>query len=73
MIFIQKAAHKMLVNFTNILRAAFPPIFLHRKSIEQNFKYKKTALETFVQKAARKMMVKLTPDEQDRGTTVSTR
>ncbi len=42
-----------MVNFTNILKAAFPPIFLRRKGVKPYFKYKK---------AVPKMLVKLTPD-----------
>jgi hypothetical protein len=38
-----------MVNFTNILRAVFPQIFLRRqKSIKSNFKYKKASHETFI-------------------------
>jgi hypothetical protein len=64
---IQKAAHKMLVkltprvNFTNILLAAFAPLFLRQKSTNLKSQYKKALRETFVQKAAHKMLVKLTP------------
>ncbi len=35
------------VNFTNILRAAFAPIFLHQKSMKLKFKYIKALPETF--------------------------
>ena len=49
------------VNFTNIFRAAFPPISLCQKNTNLSHKYKKAAQKTFVQKAARKMVVKLTP------------
>jgi hypothetical protein len=33
-----------MVNFSNILRAAFPPIFLCHKRIKLNFKYKKSCV-----------------------------
>ncbi len=33
---------RLVVNFTNILRAAFSPIFFRQKSINPNFKYKKS-------------------------------
>ena len=49
------------VNFTNILQAAFGPISFRQKNTTSR-KYKKAARKTFVQKAARKMLVKLTPD-----------
>ena len=50
-----------LVNFTNILRTAFAPISLRQKSTNLQYKYRKAALKTFEQKAARKMLMKLTP------------
>ena len=44
-----------LVNFNNILRAAFLPISLRRKSLNLQCKYRKAALKSFVQK---KLLVK---------------
>jgi hypothetical protein len=50
------------VNFTNVLRAAFPPILLRQKSAKPNFKYKKTCTYNFcTKKAAHKILVNLTP------------
>jgi hypothetical protein len=34
----------LIVNSTNILRAAIPPIFLCQKTIKPNFKYKKSCV-----------------------------
>jgi hypothetical protein len=48
------------VNYTNILRGAFAPIFLRQKSTSLRCKNKKSANETF-KKEAHKMLVKLTP------------
>ncbi len=45
-----------IVNFTNILRAAFMPIFLFLK-----YKHKKLQAKFLYSKAVRKMLVKLTP------------
>ncbi len=62
----EKAAYKMLVklapgpNFTNILKAAFAPIFLHQKSTK-NVSTNKLRAKLSYDKAARKMLVKLTP------------
>jgi hypothetical protein len=39
------------VNFTNILRAAFAPIFLRTKSKNLKSKYKKASYETFVRQS----------------------
>jgi hypothetical protein len=39
------------VNFTNVLRAAFAPIFLPQKRKYLKRKYKNVATETFVQKS----------------------
>ncbi len=39
------------VNFTNVLRAAFAPIFLRQKSINLKFKYKSVSRKTFVRKS----------------------
>jgi hypothetical protein len=47
------------VNFTNTSRAAFTLIFLSHKSNNLIFKHKEDA--RFVQKAAHKILVKLTP------------
>jgi hypothetical protein len=52
------------VNFTNILRAVYALIFLHQKSTNLNCKYKKLNLKLLYEKAASKMLVKLTPDER---------
>ena len=51
------------VNFTNILRAAFMPISFRQKSTNLKCKYKKAAQKNCVQKAAHKMLVKLTPGQ----------
>ncbi len=48
------------VNYTNTLKAAFEPIFLFQKSKNLKCKHTKATNETFVQKTARKMSVKLT-------------
>ncbi len=59
----EKAALKMLakltqgVNFTNILRAAFAPVFLRQKNIST----KKLRAKLLYETAAHKMLVKLTP------------
>ena len=47
------------VNFTNILQAAFAPISFTNTNLSRI--YKKAAQKTFVEKAARKMLVKLAP------------
>jgi len=58
-----KAAFKMLVkltpvvNFTNILWAAFSP-----KNYKAKLKIEKSWQNTFIQKSAHKMLVKLTTD-----------
>ncbi len=44
-------AWRECVNFTNILRAALPPIFLRQKSIKPNIKYKTSASINFVWKS----------------------
>jgi hypothetical protein len=49
------------VNFTNILGAAFAPKSFHQKITNPNCKHIKDAQKTVVQKAARKILVKLTP------------
>jgi hypothetical protein len=46
-----------VVNFTNISKAGFSPIFLSQKTIKPNFKY----LELLYKKATRKMLGILTP------------
>jgi hypothetical protein len=48
------------VNFTNIIRAAFAPIFLRQKSTNLKSKYKKFCAKHSYKKAARKMLMKLT-------------
>jgi hypothetical protein len=48
------------VNFTNIVRTVFAPKILRQKSTNLKCKTKKAANKTFVQKTARKMLVKLT-------------
>ena len=50
-----------MVNFTNILQAAFEPISLRQKSTYLKCKYRKAAQKTFVRKFAHKILVKLTP------------
>jgi hypothetical protein len=50
-----------LVNFTSILRQAFAPLFLRRKSTNLKCKYKKPRCNYSWEKAASKMLVKLTP------------
>ncbi len=52
------------VNFTNILQAAFVPIFLQQKITNPNCKHTKAAQNTLVKKAACEMLVKFTPDQQ---------
>ncbi len=47
------------VNFTNILRAAFAPIFLRQKTTNLKCKSKKAAHKIFVWKDAHKILVKL--------------
>ncbi len=49
------------VNFTNILRAPFAPIFLRQRIANLKCSHKKASRETFNEKAARKMLAKLTP------------
>ncbi len=46
------------VKFTNILRAVIAPLFLHQKKSKPKCKYEEAAHETYVWKAARKMLVK---------------
>jgi len=45
----------------NILQAAFLPIFFCQKITKINCKKKKAVKNTFIQKAACKMLMKLTP------------
>jgi len=53
------------VNFTNILQQLITPILFRQKIAKQN-KKEEDAKYTFLQKAAhKKMLVKLTPDQQD--------
>jgi hypothetical protein len=40
-----------VVNFTNILQAAYAPIFLRQKSTNLKSKYKKALRKTFVRKS----------------------
>ncbi len=42
--------------------SAFVAIFLHQKSSTLTWKYKKASSETFIQKGAHKMFVKLSPN-----------
>ncbi len=49
------------VNFTNILWAAFAPKSFCQKITNPNCKHIKAAQKTFIQKAAHKILVKLTP------------
>ncbi len=42
--------YRPVVNFTSILRADFPAIFIGPKSIKPNFQYSKALLLTFVRK-----------------------
>ncbi len=49
------------VNFTNILQAAFALILFHQKITKPNCKWRKALQKTLYEKAARKMLVKLTP------------
>jgi hypothetical protein len=51
-----------VVNFTNILHAAFALIILRQKSTNLKCKFKNATLKTFVQNAMHKMLVKLTLD-----------
>jgi hypothetical protein len=48
---IKYATHRPGVNFTNILRAAFAPVFLRQKSKNLKSKYKKALCETVVRKS----------------------
>jgi len=65
----EKAARKMIlklpsaVNFINILRAAFAPIFLRKKLQSQNITREKLLKILFLEKGAHKMLIKLTPGE----------
>ena len=45
------ASQKPVVNFTNILQAAFAPIYLRKKSTNLQCKYIKSALKTFIHKS----------------------
>jgi len=56
----QKSFQQSGVNFINILRAAFAPIFLHQKIRKPNCNFKKAAKNSFVQRGARKLLIKLT-------------
>ncbi len=47
-----------VVNFTNILRAAFAPAFFQQKIVKS---YRKVWRNTLEQKAAHKMLLRLTP------------
>ncbi len=47
------------VNFTNILRAAFAPIFFHQKSTNLKYRYKKLCAKLLNEKATCKMLVKI--------------
>ncbi len=49
------------VNFTNIKRAAFAPIFLHKKVQTLKVSTKSWAKTLSYKKAVRKMLVELTP------------
>ncbi len=52
----------LVVKFTNILQAAFVPIFFFKKKItEPNCMEGNATQNTFVQKAACNLLVKLTP------------
>ena len=50
-----------VVNFSNNFLAAFALIFFWQKTTNLNCKHRKAAKNTFVQKAAFKMLVNLTP------------
>jgi hypothetical protein len=50
-----------IVNVTNILRAAFVPISFCHKLTNLNSKHIKAEQNTYVQKAASKLLVKATP------------
>jgi len=52
-----------VVNFNNILRTAFSPIYFCQKNTKPNFSYRKAMQNTSIQKAANKMLAKLTPVE----------
>jgi len=53
---------RSVFNFINILCAAFVPIFLLQKKLQsQTVTREKAAQNTFVQKSACKMLIKLTP------------
>ncbi len=46
-----------VVNFINILQAAFVPIFLHQKLQRQTVTKRKAAQSTFIQKVTSKMLI----------------
>jgi hypothetical protein len=54
----------IVINFTNILRAAFLPIFLRQKSTNLNVSKKQLYPKRSHEKAARKMLVILTTGQQ---------
>ncbi len=57
----QPLRHTLGVNFTNILRAAFAPIFLRQKKVQTlNLSTKKFCTKLLYEKAVRKMLAKLT-------------
>ena len=59
---ISRGIHRIpKVNFTNILQL-FLPISFRQKITNSNYKFRKAAYNTFRQKAARKMLVKMIPD-----------
>ena len=55
-----KVVKSHMVKFTNILRAAFCQ-FAFSQNTNTKYKYRKATQNTFVQKVAQKMLVKLTP------------
>jgi len=63
----EKVTCKMLikltpvVNFINVLRAAFSQIFLHQKITKLKHKWKKAAQRLLYEKGTCKMLMKLTP------------
>jgi hypothetical protein len=56
-----------VVNFTNILRAAFAPIFLLKKVLTLHVSTNKLHIKLLYRYSARKALVKLTPGKKKRG------
>ncbi len=61
LLWICKSWWGSVVNFANVLLAAFAPKFFCQKIAKPNKRKIKAAQKTFVKKAARKILMKLTP------------